>query len=151
MPHFEKKTTLSCTALELYAWHMQPNAFETLTPPAEKVTVVSRPEIFGEGAEIELRICVGPMRISWIALHENFIEGRRFDDIQRSGPFKKWHHSHLFEPQTESTCIMHDLIHFEIPGGSLINRLFSPMVKLRLEKMFNYRHQQLVSIFGKID
>jgi ligand-binding SRPBCC domain-containing protein len=151
MPCFEKKTALCCTALELYNWHMQPSAFEDLTPPDEKITVISRPEIFGDGAKIELQICAGPMRISWIALHENFIEGRRFDDIQCSGPFKKWHHSHLFEPQTETSCVMHDSIHFEIPGGSLINWLIAPIVKFRLEKMFNYRHQQLVSIFGVIN
>lgn len=88
MPCFEKKTALCCTALELYNWHMQPSAFEDLTPPDEKITVISRPEIFGDGAKIELQICAGPMRISWIALHENFIEGGDLMISSVRGPLK---------------------------------------------------------------
>ncbi|MDA7660493.1 SRPBCC family protein [Verrucomicrobia bacterium] len=149
MLRFEKRTTLACSALNLYNWHMLPDAFQTLTPPWEKVSIVSRPESLQNGAKIKLQLSVGPLRISWVALHENFVEGRRFDDVQLSGPFRKWHHSHLFEPVTEDSSIMHDSITFEIPGGRLLNRLASPIVNRRLKKMFHYRHQQLVSIFGE--
>ncbi|MDA7524511.1 SRPBCC family protein [bacterium] len=150
MLRFEKRTTLACSASTLYNWHMLPDAFQTLTPPWEKVSIVSRPESLQNGAKIKLQLCVGPLRIFWVALHENFVEGRRFDDVQLSGPFRKWHHSHLFEPVAEDSSIMHDSITFEIPGGRLLNRLASPIVNRRLKKMFHYRHQQLVSIFGQI-
>ena len=149
MFQFEKKTALKCPAWDLYQWHMQPEAFQILTPSWEKVSVVSRPESFQNGAKIKMKIRVGPLQLPWVALHENFIEGRRFDDIQLSGPFKKWHHAHLFDPITEDSCMMHDCIDFELPGGVLMNRFASKIVNRRLERMFEYRHQQLISIFGE--
>ncbi len=149
MLYFEKKSRISCSALHLYQWHMEPGAFETLTPPWENVSIIKRPDHLEEGAKVVLINRMGPVKLTWVALHQNFVEGRRFDDVQETGPFKHWHHSHLFEPITEHSCIMQDKIAYQLPGGSMINRLAAPFVHRRLVKMFDYRHQQLISNFGE--
>jgi ligand-binding SRPBCC domain-containing protein len=148
MGHFEKKSLIPCSAQSLYRWHLSKGAFETLTPPWGKVSVVSRPEVLEEGAEVELRIRIGPIPLTWIASHVNFEEGLRFDDIQVSGPFREWRHFHLFEPVSENGCYMFDSIQFQLFAGAVLNRIAEGFVLRRLDTMFDYRHQRLLSLFG---
>lgn len=109
------------------------------------------PQTLGEGDEVELRMRVGPISFSWVAVHRNFEENRRFDDIQKSGPFKRWHHSHIFEPVTDKTTRMIDSIQYELYGGGPVNYVGEWFVRRRLDRMFAYRHDQLASVFGSVD
>jgi ligand-binding SRPBCC domain-containing protein len=147
MGTFEKKTLISASADALYQWHLEEGAFEILTPPWEKVRVLSRPEHLGDGAEVVLQIAMGPFRMQWVACHTNFELGRRFDDIQESGPFKKWQHSHRFLPVSEHSAFMLDSIEYELPGGLLVNRFGDWLVQRKLNRMFAYRHRKLRSVF----
>ncbi|WP_138965389.1 SRPBCC family protein [Streptomyces sp. YIM 121038] len=44
---------------------------------------------------------------------------RRFVDEQDAGPFKRWHHSHHFEPDGTGGTLMRDVIDFASPFGLL--------------------------------
>jgi ligand-binding SRPBCC domain-containing protein len=44
---------------------------------------------------------------------------RYFADEQVSGPFKRWHHAHYFEPDGQGGTVMRDLVEFASPGGAL--------------------------------
>ncbi|MEU1015686.1 SRPBCC family protein [Streptomyces sp. NPDC005900] len=44
---------------------------------------------------------------------------RCFVDEQESGPFKRWHHSHRFEPDGTGGTVMRDVIEFASPFGLL--------------------------------
>lgn len=147
MPSFIKKTRLNESADKVYAWHLEAGAFEALNPSWEPVEVVSRPERLTEGARVELRMKVGPLPVRWTALHQNFEPGRRFDDISVRGPFKSWHHKHLFVPREEGMEMV-DSIEFKLFGGALVNRALGWIVRGRLEKMFAYRHARLQERFG---
>ena len=149
MPSFVKKTRLKESADKVYAWHLEAGAFEELNPPWEPVEVVSRPDVLNEGALVELKMKLGPFPLRWSALHQKFEPGRRFDDISVRGPFKSWHHQHLFVPR-EVGMEMIDSIEFELFGGALVNRMLSWIVKGRLEKMFAYRHARLEERFGRL-
>jgi len=48
----ELSSTLPVSAEEAFAWHERPGAFERLTPPWERVTVVDRPPELAEGARV---------------------------------------------------------------------------------------------------
>lgn len=148
MNHFIKKSLINASAVDLYQWHLEPGAFDALNPPWEKVRVLTPPQTLEEGSEVELRLEIGPLRLKWVALHCHFERNRRFDDIQKSGPFKTWQHAHRFEPVDDHTTQMLDEIQYELYGGALVNRLGSLFVRKRLERMFAYRHNQLQSIFG---
>ena len=147
MIYFEKSTILPVKASELYRWHMRPEAFETLTPPWEPVKVLQRPLVLEEGSELHLQVPLGPLRILWIARHIHIQPGRRFDDIQVKGPFGSWHHKHLFEPVGEDATCMRDSIECSLPAGSLLDGLLGWTVRKKLQRMFDYRHQQLLNLF----
>ena len=66
----------------------------------------------------------------------------------RKGPFKHWHHQHLFEPLSEETTRMRDVIACSLPGSAIADRLLGWAVQKKLRRLFDYRHQQLYDRFG---
>ena len=49
-----------------------------------------------------------PFKIRWSFEHRDYIEGRQFRDVQISGPFRRWEHTHKMDPQGPSACILTD-------------------------------------------
>src|SRR5690348_9179886 len=95
---FVWRTRLPFSAERVFDWHMRPDSFERLCPPWEEIDVIRRDEPLAEGSRVEMRVRTGPIRRRWIAEHRGFVPGRQFRDIQISGPFQEWQHTHLMEP-----------------------------------------------------
>lgn len=73
-----------------------------------------------------------------------------FVDNQKSGPFKYWHHQHIFR-EVEGGTEMTDIVNYAVPYG-LPGRIVERMiVRQRVEEIFRFRHQKLESLFGKSD
>ncbi|HEX6668718.1 MAG TPA: SRPBCC family protein, partial [Gemmatimonadales bacterium] len=90
----ERTSTLPVSAEEAFAWHERAGAFERLTPPWERIDVLERSGGIREGARTAVRVHLGPLRFRWVALHREYVEGRRFVDEQVEGPFSHWIHEH---------------------------------------------------------
>jgi len=134
------QSLLPASAEEAFAWHARPGALERLTPPWEKVRVVSRTGGISEGDRVVLRLCVGPVPVTWVAEHRDFQPPERFRDVQIRGPFSSWDHLHRFEPLTPDQCRLEDRIEYTIPGGVVGRMLGGAFLRRKLERMFNYRH-----------
>ena len=109
MPIYEKRSVIDTPAAALFAWHTRPGAFERLAPPWEHLRIVSRHGGISDGSRVALEIRRGLFKTRWEALHRDFVEGQQFTDVQVSGPFKKWEHTHKVEPvdAERSTLIDH--------------------------------------------
>lgn len=138
MPIFEKVTPLAATADQVYRYHCHPGAFGRLCPPWEKVQVREKDEGIKEGDIRHLKVGPPPIQLPWVALHEGFQEGRQFVDRQTSGPFRKWVHTHSFEPQDGDTCLLRDHIEYAAP----LNLPLGPLFQKKLTPMFRFRHRQ---------
>jgi ligand-binding SRPBCC domain-containing protein len=142
METFEKRSPMPVSARELYDWHMQPGAFETLVPPWQNVEVLQQPDQLEEGARLIMKLYMGPVGIRWVAHHREFIEGRQFVDEQLEGPFAQWVHTHRFEPDGPDQSILVDHIDYELPFG-MLGRVAGGWINRRmLDKMFEYRHDK---------
>ena len=64
-------------------------------------------------------------------------------DEQRSGPYRRWVHEHLFRERDSGTNVI-DRVHYAVPGGPLIHRLF---VKDDVTSIFRYRRRRLTEVF----
>jgi uncharacterized protein (TIGR01777 family) len=76
-----------------------------------------------------------------VAEHRDYIDGRQFRDIQIEGPFRRWEHTHLVEPDGAAACYLEDRIHYALPLGGAGALVGGPLVRRRLERMFAYRHR----------
>ncbi len=120
---------------EVFAWHARPGAFERLAPPWETVEVLARSGGIDPGSRVTVKTSHG----TWVAEHTELETGRRFRDIQREGPFRRWDHLHLFDPDG-SGSFLEDRIEYELPLGSLGGLVAGRSVRRRLDKVFAWRH-----------
>src|SRR5271169_5950447 len=111
---FVARSHIQASAEELFRWHAEPGALERLTPPWEPLEVEQRAPGIYNGDRGVLRVRVGPFRIHWVFVHSEYIEGRQFRDVQISGPFRRWEHTHLFTPAGPGACILEDRIDYEL-------------------------------------
>lgn len=62
-----------------------------------------------------------------------------FVDEQVTGPFKRWHHAHYFEPDGHGGTVMRDIVDFAAPLGPLgaiaefivLNRYMPRLIRIR--------------------
>ncbi|KAA3613053.1 MAG: hypothetical protein D8M58_12145 [Calditrichaeota bacterium] len=88
------------------------------------------------------------LKMTWVTEITHVKEGEYFVDEQRVGPYKIWHHEHKLV-EIEKGVLMTDLITYEPPFsilGKIANKLF---IQRDLEKIFNYRTQSMIKIFGE--
>jgi ligand-binding SRPBCC domain-containing protein len=135
----ERRTSLSVSAGDAWRWHAEPGwgAFERLTPPWRRVTMLEHPAALADGARVTFRIAAGPFSVRWVAEHRDVRPGSGFVDFQVDGPFERWVHQHGFEAQPDGTAVLHDRIACVPPLGL---RIGSALVERELRRMLAYRH-----------
>jgi hypothetical protein len=134
------RSRIAAPAGAVFAWHMRPGALERLTPPWERVRVLERDPEIAEGSRVVLRVPVGPLGLTWTAVHRDVVPGRAFTDEQVAGPFARWVHTHHMEPDGPTASFLEDRIEYALPGGSLGRLAGGPAVRAMLRRMFAYRH-----------
>ena len=138
---FTAETVIDGPAEEVFRWHAEPGALERLTPPWESLEVVQRAPGVRDGDRGILRVRVGPFHVRWEFEHRDYVEGRQFRDVQISGPFRRWDHTHRITPRGPTSCRLEDRLEYELPFGILGNLLGGWFVRRKLEKLFQYRHR----------
>jgi len=133
------RSPMPAPARELFDWHARPGAFERLNPPFDRVEVLERTGGIAPGARTVLRIRVGVVPRTWIAVHTAVEEGRSFTDRQESGPFARWEQVHRMIPDGEHRSILEDEVRYALPLGPL-GRLGAGIARERIESLFAYRH-----------
>jgi uncharacterized protein (TIGR01777 family) len=141
MPTFKRTRDLPVSAQDLFAWHARPGAFERLAPPWDHITVEQRSGIT-DGERLIMAIHQGPLTLRWEALHQGYVEGQRFQDVQVRGPFARWVHTHRFIPLTDARSRLEDELDYALPFGWLGALLGGWFVRRMLTKMFNFRHDR---------
>lgn len=139
---FEFSSTLAAPAQEVFAWHERPGAFELLSPPWIKVKVTERVGGIADGGVVCLELNFGPARLQWNLEHRNYVPGKQFQDVQVTGPFLSWKHTHIFADCAGSSCLMTDKIEYR-PFPLIGSGLSKQLLIEELKRMFTYRHEVL--------
>ena len=143
---FERSRELPVPAADAFAWHGRPGALPRLTPPWEDVTVESATGGIEVGAEVVLRLNLGPVPLRWHALHTAYDDrgegGGMFRDVQTRGPFAFWEHTHDIAPLEgdPGRSVLTDSVRYLPPGGALGRTLGAGFAERKLAAMFAYRH-----------
>lgn len=121
---------------------------EAITPPELRFRfVTSLPIEMRVGALIEYRLSLFGVPFSWLTEISVWEPGKRFVDRQLRGPFRLWHHEHRFESTAAGGTRMRDTVHYALPLEPL-GRLAHPVVRSRLDRIFDYRTEQVRARFG---
>ena len=118
---------------------------ESLTPPWLRFTVLTpAPISIGAGTLIDYRLRLHGVPIRWRSRISVWEPPLRFVDEQVRGPYRRWHHEHLFESAGGGT-LCRDVVDYEVPGGWLIDALF---VRRDVLRIFRFRQGRLRALFA---
>lgn len=98
-----------------------------------------------KGTLIDYTIRMYGIPMPWRTLIDAWEPPYRFVDIQLRGPYRTWHHEHLFEERDGGTLVK-DLVDYAVPGGAVIEWL---IVRRDVKRIFEYRTQSLARILGQ--
>ena len=138
---FVASSRIEASAERLFRWHAEPGALERLTPPWEKIEMIEGAQGIRDGDRGAMWVHIGPFRMRWSFVHSDYIEGRKFRDVQTAGPFRRWEHTHLFVAEGAEVCRLEDRIEYELPFGRLGNFFAGWMVQRKLARVFAFRHR----------
>jgi ligand-binding SRPBCC domain-containing protein len=133
-------------AFEFYADALR---LEEVTPPWLRFRVVTQPPIhMHPGARIDYRLRLHGVPIRWRTRIERWEPGRRFVDVQVSGPYRLWHHTHEFGPDGLGGTIIRDVVRYALPLGPVGAIAHALVVRRDLERIFDFRRDAVERLLG---
>lgn len=135
---------------EAWEFFSSPLNLSRITPPNMGFEITKVPgSILTKGMEIEYRVRpLFGISVKWVTVIGDVQPPNRFTDIQQTGPYKSWMHTHNFEPVAGGVK-MTDEVLYAMPLGLLGRMVHSLVVEDKLQAIFDFRRNALVEIFGK--
>ena len=145
-----REQVLDGTPDELFAFFADARNLEALTPPLLRFRVITpEPIDMGAGAFIQYRLRLHGVPVGWKTLIQAWEPPHRFVDVQVSGPYALWHHTHELTPVGDAQTRMVDTVRYAIgfgPLGELANRL---LVRRDVEAIFDFRAQAIPRLLAE--
>ena len=140
---------ISSTLEQVWEFFTLPQNLESISPKNMKFSITNQPGFTTYlGQIITYKIEIFPLVDSnWVTEITHFKEKEFFVDEQRFGPYKFWHHKHFFKA-VDGGVEMEDIVHYKVPFGFLGKLLHPILVKPKLDEIFRYRKQKLITLFG---
>lgn len=129
---------------QVFALYADAFQLETITPEWLHFHVITpRPINIGQGTLIDYRLRLHGIPIRWQSRISVWEPPFRFVDEQMRGPYRFWHHEHVFESAAGGT-MCRDFVDYGVYGGAVINAL---AVRRDLRKIFAFRRRKIAEAF----
>ena len=146
-----KKQLIKTDIDNLWDFMSSPKNLDTITPKEMKFNIKSNNGNKKMYEGMIITYTVTPLLnipLNWITEITHIKKNKYFVDEQRVGPYKMWHHEHIFE-QKEDGILMTDIITYVPPMGVLgkiANFLF---INKKVNNIFDYRKKIIDQLFNK--
>jgi len=135
-----REQRLRGTPEEVFGFFADAKNLEAITPPLLRFTVLTPGPIeMRVGTLIQYRLRVHGLPVSWLTSIQAWEPPHRFVDVQLSGAYALWHHTHAFAADGPEHTRMTDTVRYAIGFGvlgELAHRLF---VQRDVEAIFAHR------------
>jgi ligand-binding SRPBCC domain-containing protein len=143
----EARQNLPVPIREAWEFFADARNLARITPPSLGFEVTRLPEermYAGMIITYRVRPLFG-VAVTWVTEITHVDEPHRFVDEQRFGPYRFWHHQHLFR-EIDGGVEARDVVHYALPpgGGPVARMLVAP----RLREIFAFRRGVLEETFG---
>jgi ligand-binding SRPBCC domain-containing protein len=141
--------TIHATEQECWAFFSNPQNLSKITPPSLDFRVKSElPREIHAGLMIEYQVrpLLG-IPVTWLTEITHVEAGRYFVDEQRVGPYRMWHHEHVFHPMGDGRIEICDTVYYVMPYGWLGDLAHELVVKRELRKIFAFREKTVREMF----
>lgn len=131
----------------VFDFFSRPANLQILTPPFLNFKITDVPEALRAGALIRYRLSVHGMPVRWVTEITEWNPPHRFVDIQLSGPYTLWRHTHTFVAENGGTTLK-DEVQYSLPLGPLGRIAHWAVVKRDVNAIFDYRGEKMRELFG---
>ncbi|MAN49843.1 MAG: hypothetical protein CMD04_03370 [Flavobacteriales bacterium] len=145
-----KEQKLNAKISDVWNFAVSPKNLQRITPDKMgfEITSENSEEKIYPGMIITYKVSpILNIKMNWVTEITQVKENKFFIDEQRLGPYKMWHHQHIFI-DNDDHVLMKDIVTYIPPFGLLgdiANKLF---IKRQLNEIFNYRFVEMNKIFN---
>lgn len=134
---------------EVFAFFCDARNLAALTPPWLGFRILTAGPIrIAVGTKIRYRLDWHGAPVKWTTEIRRWEPPHRFIDVQLSGPYRLWHHTHGFVERGGGT-LMTDVVRYRLPFG-IIGRLAHALkVRRDVEQIFDYRSRRISELFAE--
>jgi ligand-binding SRPBCC domain-containing protein len=145
----ERTHRVAASPAGVFAFFSDPGNLARLTPPGLRFRIHGAPpERLAAGSTIEYRIRWALVTLRWVTRITRWSPPDAFEDVQESGPYASWTHTHRFVPDEQGRgVVMHDRVAYALPFGFLGRIVHRLLVRRQLEAIFDYRERAIDEIF----
>lgn len=150
LQRLEYQQWLPISLWQAWQFFSRPENLVRITPQNLGFAVTSPlPEHMYAGMIVTYRVRpLFDIALPWVSEITHVREPEFFVDEQRSGPYRLWHHQHLFS-EADGGVRMTDRVHYQLRCGLLGHWLLGGVVRHRLEEIFSFRRSALSEIFDR--
>jgi ligand-binding SRPBCC domain-containing protein len=144
-----RKQMIPISISEAWEFFSSPENLSTITPSWLNLTVISDlPRGMHSGMIISYRITpIVRMPTIWISEITHVNRPTYFVDEQRLGPFRFWHHQHVFKEVGRNVEIQ-DIVHYAMPLGPIGEMVYPISVRKKVDSIFDFRQKALERILS---
>ena len=133
---------------EVFDFFSRPENLGRITPASMGFEFLTEDRNMRDGLVIRYRIrpLLG-IPLTWTTKITGYEPPNRFQDIQLSGPYRRWEHSHTFEAVPGGTLVRDEIL-YAVPLGPLgdvANRL---VIRGELKRIFRHRAETIRTVFA---
>jgi ligand-binding SRPBCC domain-containing protein len=133
---------------EVFAFFADARNLERLTPGFLRFQILTPAPIeMRPGTLIDYRLSLFGVGFGWRTEIEAFEPEVRFVDVQRRGPYARWHHTHTFADAPGGTLIG-DRVEYALPLGPLGEVARALVVGRQLDTIFEHRRRIIEELWG---
>ncbi|MBP9733628.1 MAG: SRPBCC family protein [Candidatus Omnitrophica bacterium] len=146
---FRAEQTVNRPLAEVFDFFSRPENLAKITPPRLGFVILTPTPIqMKPGAVIEYHIRVFGVPLRWVTLITEYEPPYRFVDLQKKGPYRLWHHTHVFKALGPDRTLLTDEVRYALPLGILGELARLLFVRRDVESIFDYRRQVIARLFG---
>ena len=133
---------------DVFCFFSKAENLEALTPAWLKFKILSVvPEPIEKGTIIKYRLRLRGIPLHWTTEILEWNPPFGFVDLQKSGPYKLWHHTHRFMAERDRTRIVDEVL-YALPFGLIGHVAHRLFVRRDVERIFDFRRKKIEELFG---
>ena len=146
----EASQELDLSISEAWEFFSSPHNLILMTPDKMGFQITSGdPGSMYTGQIISYKVSLfSGIKSNWVTEITHVEKHKSFIDEQRFGPYKMWHHEHLFEEQNGEVQ-MKDKVSYKLPLGRIGRWVHPIFVKGQLLNIFQHRRKVLDELFNQ--
>lgn len=132
-----------------FAFFAEPGNLARITPSWLGFRIVTPPPlVMAEGLRLDYRVRVLGIPVRWRSLISVYEPPHVFRDVQLSGPYRRWEHTHTFRAADGGT-VVEDRVVYELPLGPLGAVVHAVLIRRQLDAIFDYRRDRITALLPR--